>query len=191
MVKDVDGDIVEFGVGVGETLINWCLLVYDDFGGRHIWGFDSFEGFPEPSPEDYGLGDRDAWKSIGTDNLNLVLDAYMLFGLDVGFFDRRVTLVKGYFEQTAGEYEKLGSGKIALLHLDCDLYNSYKIALEKCAHLVQPHGIIALDEFANTRERMNYPGAYKAVQEFLSEHGEYKLNKDKQFGKYYLVKQLI
>lgn len=191
-IKNVDGDIVEFGVGVGGTFINWCTLVYDSMDKRQIWGFDSFEGFPEPTPEDYGMqGDMDAWKSTGTDTLRLLLDVYNLFGLDPAFFNRHVTIVKGFFSDTVEEYEKRGRGKIALLHLDCDLYESYRITLEKCAPLVEPLGVIALDEYINTRERMNYPGAYRAIDEFLKKNHDYKLCRDERFGKYYLRKLLI
>ena len=38
----------------------------------------------------------------------------------------QVHLIKGFFDETLHKYE----GKIALLHLDCDLYESYKISLE-------------------------------------------------------------
>src|SRR3989338_1750422 len=57
LVHDLDGDIVECGVGWGCSLLYWALLAREEAKGRRIWGFDSFEGFPEPGPEDQGLKD--------------------------------------------------------------------------------------------------------------------------------------
>ena len=52
LVKDIEGDIVECGVGNGNSLLNLCRLAYFENKGRKIYVFDSFEGFPEPSIED-------------------------------------------------------------------------------------------------------------------------------------------
>lgn len=50
----VDGDIFEFGVYRGASLISMALLAKSMNSKKHIYGFDSFTGFPENcySPKD-------------------------------------------------------------------------------------------------------------------------------------------
>ena len=46
-IKDVQGDIVECGVGWGRSLFTLSALTDIFYTGRIIYAFDSFEGFPE------------------------------------------------------------------------------------------------------------------------------------------------
>ena len=61
-------------------------------------------------------------------------------------------------------------GGIALLHLDCDLYNSYKLCLERCWDYVNTGGVILFDEYhQNSLEK--FPGSKLAIDEFLISRG--------------------
>jgi hypothetical protein len=71
-----------------------------------------------------------------------------------------VRLVKDFFDKTLSSYE----GRIALLHLDGDLYESYKVSLEALYDKVVSGGIIMFDEYADPR----WLGARKAIDEFFS-----------------------
>jgi len=71
--------------------------------------------------------------------------------------------------------------------LDCDLYQSYKTCLETLFPLVQTNGIIAFDEYVNTMQLASFPGAQKAIDEYLGERLSLILS-DKETGQYYLVK---
>ena len=73
-----------------------------------------------------------------------------------------VEVVKGYFEETIPT--SYGSEPIAMLHLDCDLYNSYKVCLEGLYDKVAPGGLILFDEYQKTK---NWPGASKAIDNFF------------------------
>ena len=46
------GDIYEFGVYRGSSLISFALLAKRLGSNKHFWGFDSFSGFPSFSAED-------------------------------------------------------------------------------------------------------------------------------------------
>lgn len=70
-----------------------------------------------------------------------------------------VRLVKGLFHKTLPTY----SGRIARLHLDCDLFESYMIALETLYDKVAQDGLIMFDEYDDPR----WPGARKAIEEFF------------------------
>lgn len=74
-----------------------------------------------------------------------------------------MTIFEGFFENTLHEYE----GKIAILHLDCDLYNSYKCCLNTLYDKVVSGGIILFDEYKSYTQLDNFPGAAKAIDEFF------------------------
>ena len=75
---------------------------------------------------------------------------------------------EGYFENTFNkEYENIN--KISLLHLDCDLYSSTKISLETWFNKVEKNGIIVFDEYKSEIDLNDFPGASKAIDNFLRE----------------------
>jgi len=183
LINDLDGDIVECGVGHGKSMLSWAYLSIDENRNRKIWGFDSFEGFPEPveqdsSPRNPGKGE---WGGTSLpDMLNMLSNA----GLEKFWIASQLTLVKGFFEDSLVKYT---GEKIALLHLDVDLYSSYQIALESFYSKVAIGGIIAFDEYMGTKEHYKFPGAKKAIDEFFAGH-KVNLLRDPIWGKYYLIK---
>ena len=72
-----------------------------------------------------------------------------------------------------------------MLHLDCDLYESCKLALETFYDKVQPGGVIMFDEYADAR----WPGATKAIDEFFSDKPEMIQPDPKCTWKYHVTKQ--
>ena len=52
--------------------------------------------------------------------------------------------------------------KKSLLHLDCDLYDSYKTCLNELYHKVSKGGVILIDEYKHP----NWPEPQKAIDEF-------------------------
>jgi len=182
--NDVEGDIVECGVGDGQTL-SYILfnLTYNEkhFNRRYI-GFDSFEGFPEPGDEDTSLRDpkKGEWNHTNEEfvisNLN-----------DLGFENKhykKIKFIKGFYKKTF-QQEKDNISKIALLHIDCDLYSSTKISLETWFDKVEKNGLIVFDEYLNTA--LKFPGAVKAIDEFLG--ADKNLIKICPYTKqYYLIK---
>src|SRR5439155_25755945 len=58
--------------------------------------------------------------------------------------NERVVLVKGFFPAGFAQYS---GAPIALLHLDVDLYLSYRYCLEWFEPLVAQGGVIAFDEY--------------------------------------------
>ena len=105
-------------------------------------------------------------------------------GLDSQFVRFRITMVKGFLEQTLPQYT---GDKIALLHLDVDLHDSYRVALEQLYPKVVPGGIILFDEYMNTAEYEKFPGARKAIDDFFA--GREPILRDPLCGKYYAIKQ--
>jgi O-methyltransferase len=182
VISDLEGDIVECGVGWGWSFLYLCLLARIENRGRCVWGFDSFEGFPEPGEEDGSP--RNPQKGEWKTDLVAVYQLLKSSGLDDVITNSQITLVKGFFEESLPKYT---GKKIALLHADADLYQSYKLIYEHLFDKVVPGGIILFDEYMNTFEHFKWPGAKTAIDEtFLSQA---ELKRHRYSGKYYAVKK--
>lgn len=181
-VHSVEGDVVECGVGWGRSLLYILTLLKLSPVPRKMWAFDSFEGFPEPSPEDNSPRNpkKGEWKSDMGMIYQMLLDA----GLKEDFLQERLTAVKGFFDKSL---PGAPIDKIAFLHVDVDLYQSYLDVLNELYDKVSPGGIIVFDEYKNPRELEKFPGASRAIDEFF--RGKEKILKDEIYGKFYVVKQ--
>jgi hypothetical protein len=181
-LNNIPGDIVECGVSTGHGILYWALLCELTATNRMIWGFDSFSGFP-PSTE----ADRKADGSFEKQQYDyasppeIVLKVLADGRVSAEFVRECVRLVRGYFEETLHQYD----GEIALLHLDCDLYESYTTCLNALYPKVRPGGIIMFDEY----EDSNFPGAKRAIDEFFRDKAEKPLiYQGHYYLKYYVIK---
>lgn len=177
-VREVEGDIVECGVSIGHGALLFLLL--SEYVGveRTYWGFDSFEGFPDPLEQDENtpITGKGYWANPPETVAKVLRDGR----IPEDVINRRVRLGRGWFQDTLPKYD----GQIALLHLDCDLYESYKFALDTLYEKVAPGGIIMFDEYNDQR----WPGATKAIDEFFSDKPEQVRPHRKCSWKYYAVK---
>jgi hypothetical protein len=76
-----------------------------------------------------------------------------------------ITLVKGYFDRTLSRYSNESFG---LVHLDVDLFESYRTCLEFFYPRMVPGGYIVCDEY----DGLTYPGAKIAIDSFLTHKPE-------------------
>jgi hypothetical protein len=140
-----DGLILEFGVYRGGTILKIAARLPD----RQVFGFDSFEGLPEP---------------------------WFFFSQGI-FSDRKgvpsmpnnVILIKGLFQDTSSDFLTKHPGSIAFLHVDSDLYSSCKFVLETYGERIRPQTIILFDEFYNYPTWME--GEFKAFHEWCDAVG--------------------
>ena len=183
LADKVAGDIVECGVSIGYGLLNWALLCQLRGSHKRIYGFDSFEGFPPAAASDRKQ-DGTFQTEVGefASPPELVIRILKEGGVSDQFVHDNVRLIKGYFDSTLPGYR----GSISLLHLDCDLYQSYRTCLQSLYDRVVPGGVIAFDEY----EDANFPGARRAIDEFFQNKPE-KPGIYGQFGvnKYFVVKK--
>jgi hypothetical protein len=177
-LKGVQGDIVECGVSIGHGALLFLLM--SEYLGveRTYYGFDSFSGFPDPVQKDgvTPITGKDFWANPPETVLRVLRDGR----IPENQIRERVRLVKGFFDKTLPKYE----GKIALLHLDGDLYESYKISLTCLYDKVVTGGIIMFDEYDDQR----WPGARKAIDEFFANKPEKPISHRKCTWKYYVEK---
>ena len=178
--RAVPGDIVECGVGHGRSLLTMSLLVKVEGDKRNLWAFDSFQGFPAPAAEDASPRNPQRGEyAISLPFVTATLDRHLA---DEQFLRSRVTLVKGFFEETLPRYPHAA---ISLLNLDVDLYQSYKTCLEFFWPKLSIGGIVTFDEFV--RESHNFPGGEQAIREFFADK-RVEFQRDPSYGKYYVVK---
>lgn len=124
---------------------------------RQIWLFDSWEGLPEPTKYDVKLSGLKGKKGRDRGSEEKVRE--LLFD-KMGLEKDRVHLIKGWFKDTIPCQD---IGEIALLHLDCDYYESVKLCLESLYKNVVTNGIIVVDDY------VDWKGCKKAVDEFIAE----------------------
>lgn len=181
-IAGVPGDVVECGVSIGHGLLYFMLLGEMMGQGRTVWGFDSFEGFPESTaPDAKADGSYQAPKGHYATPAQLVSRVLQDGHVAQQLIDKNLRLVKGFFDETLSRYD----GTIALLHLDCDLYASYRTCLSSLYERVAPSGLILFDEYEDDR----FPGARRAVDEFFSDKGEEPSEYNRYgYRKFYIVK---
>ena len=175
-IGNIPGSFVELGFGYGRSFLVFghLSLIY----GRKLYGFDSFNGFPAISTADTSLRNakKGQWKVITISEAEHLLRNSGLLRED------QYKLTKLVFNSSTSN--PIPEVKIALLHIDLDLYEGYKYSLEIFWEKISKGGIVIFDEY-NTPE---WPGATKAVEEFcLSQNipiDQVKFVNDK----YYLIK---
>lgn len=177
-IQGITGDVVECGVGWGRSVLALSIAMQALNQKRVIHGFDSFEGFPEPTIEDLpGKAKRGHYKTRQASVIKHLLNS----GLSEHFVASNIRLVAGFFVDSLPRYD---GGKVAFLHLDVDIYSSYKETLEFFYPKVAAGGIIAFDEYQSFEK---YPGARKAIDEFFEGRRE-KIIKSSLLDRYYVVK---
>jgi hypothetical protein len=157
--RDVPGDIAECGVFRGWTLVPTGLYVKQHGLKKQVLGFDSFQGFDASVGVDLELGGADNFEKrvhgFSSTSQGLVAGKLRKVGVD-----DTVTLVPGYFEKTL---QRESSRTFSFVHLDCDLYESYKCCLEFFYPRLSPGAVVLFDEYNDPP----WPGCNKAVDEFL------------------------
>lgn len=165
--RGVDGVIVECGVAEGGTAA-MMALTNRELGKqeREKWFFDSYEGLPEPTAEDYHDGRAGEFiRPLPEGSCLGTIEQVSELLFDDLKFDREQThLVKGWFQDTVPAHkDKLGS--IAVLRLDGDWYESTKIPLDNFYDKIPEGGFVIIDDYATCF------GSRKAVDEFRAERG--------------------
>jgi len=148
----IQGDLVELGVYKGNSAAVLARLArrFD----RRLYLFDTFTGFDD---RDLGNNPLDSERPFTDTSLEAV---QRLIG------DHKVTYVSGYFPDSARGMQL--PEKVAVLHLDCDLYGPTKQGLEHFYSRMAPGGIIVLHDYSSGY----WPGVTQAADEFFDERPE-------------------
>lgn len=157
-IAPLRGAIVECGVMRGRSLVTLARAAELHAPGSEVVGFDSFEGFPPAHEADVG-------SRISQPGERLSGYQDLSYELVIDVLDAPCTVVKGFFEDT------LRDGlpeRIALLHVDADLYESVTTVLREAHSKLLPGAIILLDEHHRSDR---FPGAKRAAEEYAASSG--------------------
>jgi hypothetical protein len=164
----VKGSVVECGVFRGFGLMSWAKLstiLEPENLTRRIYGFDTFEGFPE-------VGDRDRSRFTDAQAGDLHADSYEELLMLIREYDRdrflghipKVELVRGDMTRTIPQFiESHPHLVVSLLFLDADLYEPTRAALEAFVPRMPKGAVIAFDELDNPL----WPGETLALMDSL------------------------
>lgn len=149
---------MEFGVWSGKTIRHIAAHWPNDI----IWGFDSFEGLPEP------------WYTNDATHPSHKKGCFSLASQDLPCYPDNVQLIKGWFDQTLPQWISEHQGSVSFLHIDCDLYSSTKTILQTLNDRIRPGTVIAFDEFYPWERSTPYSlwaeGEYRALGEWVQQH---------------------
>ncbi len=172
LVVEVKGSIIECGVNQGFGLMSWAKfssIIEPVNLTRRIYGFDTFEGFPDIDIKDKSQnsnhvkkGDLKAEVFEELQNLIEIYDSTRFLG-----HINKIELIKGNAIQTIPEFIKKNPHLlVSLLFLDFDLYEPTKVAIENFIPRMPKGSIIAFDELDNPL----WPGETLAM---LESHSKY------------------
>ena len=183
--RGLTGAFVEAGVARGGCAGVMAAVARDAGGRRLTWLFDSFQGLPEPGPEDGELARRYAagrlggrLETIGRCVGPIEVVRELLFER-LGLDEQAVRLVPGWFQDTLPA-RRAEVGPITLLRLDGDWYASTKVCLEQLYDQVVPGGWVILDDYGH------WEGCRRATEEFLAARGlDVSLERIDYTGRYF------
>jgi hypothetical protein len=147
----IKGDIVEVGCFKGANL-SLCRK----FSDKKIFGFDTFEGHPEPN-----INEIDIWgvnqnklfnkkhKREGTMTRSWCKASVNLVKKNIKRFSNfnNVKLIKGKFEDQIKEIKKIK--KIAILIIDVDWYEPTYFALKNFYSKIEKNGFLIIDDYGH------------------------------------------
>jgi O-methyltransferase len=143
----VPGDLAEVGVFRGGS----AKLICHVKGERKLHLFDTFAGLPELTAADRGSPFWGSEFSAEMDAVRKYLGGH-----------KEVYFYRGLFPDTAGP---VADRRFSFVHLDVDLYESTKAALEWFYPRLSPGAVVMCHDYF-------YPGVGTAMHEFLADKPE-------------------
>ena len=158
IVKGEAMDYLEFGVYRGDSLRCWTRL--NKHEASRFYGFDSFQGLPEPWRKGQGKGHFDV--GGGAPQID----------------DPRVNFVKGWFADTIPSFARDFAVRNPLvMHLDADLYGSTMLPLLHFGPFISRGTLMIFDEFYDREHEfkalMDWQRIYRRESRIVAEVGNY------------------
>jgi len=162
----IPGAIVECGVFRGGSMMAVARTL-SQLGDetRELYLFDTYEGMVEPGDVDRHVDGRTASEMLGNDMSQVAragLDEVRLAMSSTGYPEDRMRFVKGRVEETI---PAAAPGRIAILRLDTDWYESTRHELDHLYPRISSGGVLIVDDYGA------WQGSKKAVDQFLQATG--------------------
>ncbi len=192
--NQVPGDYIEFGVWKGRSFAaayhamtqgrrkhqshGYTDPEYVEWAQKEprFIAFDSFEGIPGGEDADRMVDYHEGAYDCG---LEQFLENIRAQGVDLS----RVETVKGFYDATctAATREKLQLTELALVHIDCDLYESTVPVLDFVTDALVQGSVIVFDDWFRFRGSPN-KGEQRACNEWLQRNPQLELIEHWQQG---------
>lgn len=182
-ILNVKGDILEFGVFKGASLIR--LLSFRDLMDtkfkRKVYGFDIFGRFPKPINKNKNYKADKIFASRHDKNIGLGIKKKLLENYLEKKNFKNFKLIKGNVIETLPVFLKKNKKlKVSLLHIDLDTYEPTKFVLTHIFNRMSKGAIILLDDYKHIK------GATLAADEFLKKN-KLKISKVSKNGRPYYI----
>ncbi len=154
-----EGDMLELGVCRGGTALLLAQATRLHAPARRVHLLDSWQGLPEPGPEDSGtIASQGLFAESTKDEVVALLSRHGVQGV--------CSLYEGWFADTLPGIP----GPFSLVHVDCDFYEAVRHALRIVLPRMSANGVILVDD-VGTQESRRFPGVFRAVTECLEQEG--------------------
>lgn len=165
LAYDVPGAIVELGCHQGQSAMLFRKILTGCGARRELHVYDSFQGIPDPTPED-GTACAQFKRGMMSVSQRALLSGFAKHQLEppvihAGWFD--ATLADGLPD------------RIAFAHLDGDLYESTKIGLQQVYPRLAKGAVCLIDDYADPAVDNGwnlFPGVKRACDEYLADKPE-------------------
>lgn len=163
--RGIEGDVVECGVWKGGHLILTRLVSPN----RICLAYDTFDGMTPPGPHDkrrrgfHASDSYNAKKASGRKWMAVSLEEVQENFRTEGVLD--YSMIRFVVGDVAESLLKIVPGKIALLRLDTDWYESTKIELEVLYPRLVPGGILIVDDYGH------WMGSKMATNKYFEANG--------------------
>jgi len=165
----IEGDIVECGVWKGGSMMAIAkTLLRDSSIDRQLYLYDTFEGMSAPTEADADFQNQSAESLLAKNDKEKshvwaysALETVQQGMATTKYPSANIHYVKGKVEDTIPSNIP---GKIALLRLDTDWYESTKHELIHLFPKLQKGGVLIIDDYGF------WKGARKAVDEYFAEN---------------------
>jgi predicted O-methyltransferase YrrM len=165
-VTQLDGDIIECGVFQGKSLLRIATRLKQHGARKMVHGLDSFDGFPRDCVGEIDLGPGRSLQRV-RGRFRGASEAPLRILRTAADLDLPIKLHVGYFDETLPRLIAAGK-QFCFVHIDCDIYESYRCCLERLYDATVPGGVILFDEYRCS----SWPGATQAVDEFFASKPE-------------------
>ncbi|HEF9948449.1 TPA: class I SAM-dependent methyltransferase [Campylobacter coli] len=159
-IMDLPGDLIECGIFKGNSFfeLGHYRNILETQQSRKLIGFDIFGKFPETHYEDDKEKRINFIKDAGENSIDIDKMHEILSYKNISNYE----LIKGDINYTIPEYCKINPClKIALLHIDVDIYEPTVTILENMYDKIVKGGIVIFDDYSF------FPGETKAVDDFF------------------------
>lgn len=176
----IEGCYLEFGVASGRSAISAIRAskLYGEPSIKDFFLFDSFKGLPKLEGRDkLSVQFNEGNFAFSKEEVISQLKKYECF------FENNIKFIEGYFHDSLSNFrlEEVGYNKVAVLHIDVDLYESCNVVLEFATRYLQTGSMIMFDDW-NCFNASDELGERASTKEWLIKNPDIRLKEYASYG---------